>query len=1367
MAVVGTAEIEVRPDTRGFGAAVQKDIEKPLADSAKRIAKTLAGAFVVREGVRFFADTVQQATTLEEATSKVNVVFREGAAEVQDWAVASAEAFGMSESAALEATGTYGNLFQAFGLGREQATEMSTTLVGLAADLASFNNTSMEDAIIAIRSGLSGETEPLKRFGVALSDVRLKTEAMNLGFGEIKGVLDPATKAQAAYSLIMKDTALAQGDFARTSDGLANQQRILAAEFANAKTEIGVGLLPVTKELVGLARDELVPALTEAGTTAGPALGDAMLIAGEAVADLLPDLALLAGDVAPLLAEAFAAAGPAIGATGDIIRVLNPALEVLVDLVGAIPDPVLQIGAVALVANRGLGALQGGILNTSQRLGSLAVTMGSDKLLSGAAGIEKFATGMGKASLALAGVSVAIGAGIAIYDAATAASRRYDAQVKDLTGSLGQVATGQAEVNEVVGEFLDGMVIDKDLAEPMRAFGVTVEDMETAIRRGGDVLDPFRAKVRELGIDLQGVDFGKLDDSGNYQVVNQVAEAFGLSAKELRGFINEIEDYDNVAQDAAKSALDVAVAQGDITAATAAVAEGLAAASGQGENWAWILDTAAEMSGKVVDEQGNLVNATDEGTESVNAQAEAIKANVEALETQANAIRAATDPLFAMIDAENDLREAQQAAKEAADEHGRSSEEYAEANRNAVEAAINLEASERELAAAFVEGGTSREGAVRQLQSLYENGRISKDMLDQLAGQFAVTGAGADGLAESIQNIPVSRHISITASDAEAQTTIRRVRAAIDSLATRIRAALPQVFGGSSRGARWGGVFDYAFAYGGITPAHITDQEIIKYGEPETGGEAFVPRRGNPQRSLSVLETAASWYGHKVVPFARGGIAMASGGVLAAGHGAYADQQRLIDLLFNTKLGAQAFTLNEGDVAATRKALEGLVDTYRQLADVAGDAAAKQLANSGITSDQFTFVADAAVESAKEAAEARQDLIETMNSMFDVRFAVGDVGVDEYLASLQARMDGLIEFSDEWFSYHQRIQRVQQDALDEEWRLNALMVEVGEMTTDEYLGLLQERLDGLERFSDEWASVWREIRSIEDQQAAETQRQAEEAQRAAEQAAAEARRRAEEAARERQRQMEELRRERQRFIDAFAFDMSTAAGDVYLEGENAGEALLLRLEAQVDQATRAAELLETLKARGFDEGLLEGIAAQGVGGLGLLETLNMTDVGRFNALQGQIAGVGGNVANMLVGQDPGPGAQTEREPLLEPIEALVGHTEMGVEAQIGALEAIIVTRDLTGEIHGFNEDQVRLQNDIVEGIGDVVTRLESLIAIGHTQDESIRAVQLAVNKLGPYLANVVAGAVAAAASAAAESAARAAQAAVTQAIRTR
>jgi len=241
-----------------FGKKLNGGVTRSLASLARvGAAATVALGVGAVYGMK---KAVDAASDLQESISKTNVVFGKNSKAVMAWSKTSVTAMGQSQQQALEAASTYGNLFQAFGVGLKPATEMSTTLTQLASDLASFNNTSVDEAIDALRSGLSGETEPLKRYGIAINDARLKNEALKLGLiSTTKDALSPAARAQAAYALVMKDTKLAQGDFARTSDGLANSQRILRASFENVKASLGTSLIPaITRavEFVGKFLDQ-------------------------------------------------------------------------------------------------------------------------------------------------------------------------------------------------------------------------------------------------------------------------------------------------------------------------------------------------------------------------------------------------------------------------------------------------------------------------------------------------------------------------------------------------------------------------------------------------------------------------------------------------------------------------------------------------------------------------------------------------------------------------------------------------------------------------------------------------------------------------------------------------------------------------------------------------------------------------------------------------------------------------------------------------------------------------------------------------------------------------------------------------------
>jgi hypothetical protein len=234
---------------------------KSVSSSSNLMRTALAGVGAASI-VKGLQSAVMAASSLSESIAKSNVVFGKNAQQIQDWSQTTARALGVSQQAALEAAGTYGNLFRAFGINEQESAKMSQALVTLAADLASFNNVPIEDALLALRSGLSGETEPLKRFGIALNEVRLKEQALEMKLIKTtKGTLPQAIKTQAAYALILKDSALAQGDVARTADGLANQLKFLKAGLEDAKAGFGEALLPAALSVVNAFNEKLLPAV--------------------------------------------------------------------------------------------------------------------------------------------------------------------------------------------------------------------------------------------------------------------------------------------------------------------------------------------------------------------------------------------------------------------------------------------------------------------------------------------------------------------------------------------------------------------------------------------------------------------------------------------------------------------------------------------------------------------------------------------------------------------------------------------------------------------------------------------------------------------------------------------------------------------------------------------------------------------------------------------------------------------------------------------------------------------------------------------------------------------------------------------------
>jgi len=197
------------------------------------------------QGLRTSLDA---ASDLNEEVNKSKEVFGASSTAIQEWSKNTARSIGISQAEALQASGVFGNLFRSVHIGEDESATLSKRLVELAADLASFNNASPEDTLAALRSGLVGQARPLRQYGVFLSEARTQQLAMaETGKKNAKELTDQE-KVLARYNIILKDTTLAQGDFARTSEGLANQERVLRAQLTDTEALIGTLLIPTVTD---------------------------------------------------------------------------------------------------------------------------------------------------------------------------------------------------------------------------------------------------------------------------------------------------------------------------------------------------------------------------------------------------------------------------------------------------------------------------------------------------------------------------------------------------------------------------------------------------------------------------------------------------------------------------------------------------------------------------------------------------------------------------------------------------------------------------------------------------------------------------------------------------------------------------------------------------------------------------------------------------------------------------------------------------------------------------------------------------------------------------------------------------------------
>lgn len=309
---------------REASAKMGKQLEDGMSKAASGIGRKLATVFAGVQVGSFFKNAITAATDTGEQILKLNVLLGDSAKEVEEWSKGMAKSFGISRQEALKNAGIFSNMFRTSGKTEQDAANMSMMLTELAGDMASFSNTSVQQALDAIGSGLRFEQEPLRKFGVNLDDTTLKQEAFASGLTKTTtGVLPANIRMQAAYNVILKQTAFQQGDSARTADTLAGQTRRLQGEWKDAQAELGQKLLPAMLDLMRVGRD-LLPVF-------GEMVGHFTELVAIAAAGAAPMARFLGGFVA---SEIGTFAITAVGATYAIDKLADAAKWAKVELLG-------------------------------------------------------------------------------------------------------------------------------------------------------------------------------------------------------------------------------------------------------------------------------------------------------------------------------------------------------------------------------------------------------------------------------------------------------------------------------------------------------------------------------------------------------------------------------------------------------------------------------------------------------------------------------------------------------------------------------------------------------------------------------------------------------------------------------------------------------------------------------------------------------------------------------------------------------------------------------------------------------------------------------------------------------------------------
>ena len=253
---------DIGDKARSTGNEIESSLGKAFSGLASKIGGIMGTVFAVEEIFEFGKEAVNLGSDLVEVQNVVDTVFKDGSGEIDKFAKDAIKQFGLSELSAKQFTSTMGAMLDSMGdFDQAELVDMSTTLAGLAGDMASFYNLDAQEAFDKLRSGISGETEPLKQLGINLSAANLEAFALANGIEKTYDKMTEQEKALLHYNYILDATASAQGDFTKTQDSWANKTRILTEEFNSLKGTLGQGLINVLNPLVTSINASLMPTL--------------------------------------------------------------------------------------------------------------------------------------------------------------------------------------------------------------------------------------------------------------------------------------------------------------------------------------------------------------------------------------------------------------------------------------------------------------------------------------------------------------------------------------------------------------------------------------------------------------------------------------------------------------------------------------------------------------------------------------------------------------------------------------------------------------------------------------------------------------------------------------------------------------------------------------------------------------------------------------------------------------------------------------------------------------------------------------------------------------------------------------------------
>ena len=241
--------------TEGYLKSLEKQA-KVVNISLEKIGSTMSNAGkaltigVTTPVIAAGAAIYKYSSDLTEAENKTKEVFKNMSGDVLTWSETSLDKMGMARSTALDAVSLYGGMATAMGLTRKKATDMSKSLTELSVDLASFHNTSLDQASTALKSIFTGETETLKNYGIVMTEANLKAYALSQGIKTNYTEMTQAEKVQLRYNFVLNASKDAIGDYERNCGEAASQMKKLPEALKELATSFKDNVEPVVTPMI-------------------------------------------------------------------------------------------------------------------------------------------------------------------------------------------------------------------------------------------------------------------------------------------------------------------------------------------------------------------------------------------------------------------------------------------------------------------------------------------------------------------------------------------------------------------------------------------------------------------------------------------------------------------------------------------------------------------------------------------------------------------------------------------------------------------------------------------------------------------------------------------------------------------------------------------------------------------------------------------------------------------------------------------------------------------------------------------------------------------------------------------------------------